>query len=115
MLIHCSLFKLKPGASAEMRDRIVTEFRELGNKIPYIRKITVGKNTSDIGVIRRIAASKGVSKVQEGYDFAVLIYFDSVEDYYTYCADETHWELVRNYLLPNQEARASIQIASDAQ
>jgi hypothetical protein len=113
MLIHCSLFKLKPQTSPEVRDRIVTEFRELGPKIPYIRKITAGTNTSDFSVIRRIAASKGVSHVQEGYDVAVIIHMDSIEDYYAYCAEESHWEVVRKYLLPNQAERASIQIASD--
>jgi hypothetical protein len=113
MLIHCSLFKLKPQTSPEVRDRIVTEFRELGLKIPYIRQITAGINTSDFSVIRRIAASKGVSHVQEGYDLAVIIRLDSIEDYYAYCADESHWELVRQYLLPNQAERASIQFALD--
>jgi Stress responsive A/B Barrel Domain len=113
MLIHCSLFKLKPQTSPEVRDRIVTEFRELGLKIPYIRQITAGINTSDFSVIRRIAASKGVSYVQEGYDLAVIIHLDSIEDYYAYCADESHWELVRQFLLPNQAERASIQMASD--
>jgi hypothetical protein len=114
MLIHCSLFKLKPGTSPEVRDRLVTEFRGLGAKIPYIRKITVGTNTSDYDVIRGIAASKGFqAKIPDGYDFAAVIHFDSLDDYYRYCADDSHLDLVRSQLLPNQESRASIQMAAD--
>jgi hypothetical protein len=112
MLIHCSVFKFKPETSPATAAEIVAQFEALGQKLPYIKSLLVGLNASDITVIRAIAARGGVHHLPPGFDLAVVIGFDSVSDYYRYAEDESHWELVRKYLLPNQEARASVQFNS---
>jgi hypothetical protein len=109
MLVHCSLFKFKPETTADQAAQIVAQFEALGQKLPYIKKMTVGLNVSDIKIIREIAASSGVHHVQDPYHLAAVIHFETLEDYYRYGADETHSDFVRRYLIPNQESRASVQ------
>ncbi len=59
MLIHCSVFKFKPETTAAQAAQIVAEFEALGKKLPYVKKIMVGLNASDINVIRAIAGYSG--------------------------------------------------------
>ena len=109
MLWHCSLFTFKPETSEATIAAIAQEFRALGRKLAYVRSVSVARSASDFSIIKGIAEARGVKHLEPGYELVALLGFDRIEDYYRYCDDEDHWTLVRQFLLPNQRARASIQ------
>ena len=88
------VFRWKPEATEEQRQRVSTELARLPSLLPTLRTYEFG---SDLGV-------------NEGsYDFAVLAGFDDMAGYLAYRDDPGHRAIIRDHIIPITESRAAVQ------
>jgi hypothetical protein len=94
MIRHTVVFRWKPEATAEQRQRVATELSRLPSLVPTLRVYEFG---SDLGV-------------NEGtYDFAVFAGFDDMEGYLAYRDNPEHRAIIRDHITPITQERAAVQ------
>jgi hypothetical protein len=94
MIRHTVVFRWKPEATAEQRQRVSTELARLPSLVPTLRLYEFG---SDLGV-------------NEGsYDFAVFAGFDDMDGYLAYRDNPEHRAIIRDHITPITETRAAVQ------
>lgn len=84
MYIHMFAFRMKPGITAEQKDRMVAEIRALRSKIPAILESWIGLNESPRA---------------GGYELGGAMRFANKAAFDTYGPHPAHQELV-TWLLP---------------
>lgn len=88
------VFRWKPEATDEQRQRVSTELARLPSLVPTLRLFEFG---SDLGV-------------NEGnVDFAVFAGFDDLDGYLAYRDNPDHRAMIRDHILPITESRAAVQ------
>jgi hypothetical protein len=88
------VFRWKPEATAEQRQRVSTELARLPSLVPTLRSYEFG---SDLGV-------------NEGnFDFAVFAGFDDMDGYLAYRDNPEHRAMIREHILPIASERAAVQ------
>jgi hypothetical protein len=94
MIRHNVVFRWKPEATAEQRQRVVTELSRLPALVPTLRSYELG---SDLGV-------------NEGnFDFAVTAAFDDMDGYLAYRDHPEHRAIIRDHIAPIILERAAVQ------
>lgn len=84
MYVHMFAFRMKPGVTAQQKDRMVAEIRALQAKIPAILDSWIGLNESPRS---------------GGYELGGAMKFTSKESFATYGPHPAHQELVA-WLMP---------------
>lgn len=88
------VFRWKPEATEEQRQRVSTELARLPALVPTLMLFEFG---SDLGV-------------NEGsFDFAVFAGFDDMDGYLAYRDNPDHRAMIRDHILPITESRAAVQ------
>jgi Stress responsive A/B Barrel Domain len=88
------VFRWKPEATPEQRQRVSTELARLPAILPTLRLYEFG---SDLGV-------------NEGnFDFAVFAGFDDMDGYLAYRDAPEHVAIIRDHVLPITQSRAAVQ------
>lgn len=85
MIEHLVLLKMKPDASAEEAEKMITGLKSLPQSIPAIREFTCGRNTSDRS---------------QGFTHGLLVRFESAADLEAYVAHPEHKRVVDECLGP---------------
>jgi hypothetical protein len=94
MIRHTVVFRWKPEATEEQRQRVATELSRLPSLIPTLRSYELG---SDLGV-------------NEGsFDFAVSAGFDDLDGYLAYRDNPEHRAIIREHITPITQERAAVQ------
>lgn len=94
MFRHIVLFRWKESATTEQRDAAISAVHRLGSQIAHLGRLTVG-------------ADAGVG--DDNADVAVVVDFDSADDYRAYMADENHQQVIAEYLRPILAERTAVQ------
>ncbi len=84
MYIHMFAFRMKPGVSAEQKQRMLTEIRALQSQIPEILESWIGFNESPRG---------------SGYELGGAMKFANKESFAKYGPHPVHQKLVK-WLMP---------------
>jgi Stress responsive A/B Barrel Domain len=94
MIRHVVLFRWKPEATGEQKQRVVDELSRLPGIVPSLRAYRVGL---DLGL-------------NEGnYDFAAAADFDDVAGYLAYRDDPEHQAIIAEFIRPIAGERAAVQ------
>jgi hypothetical protein len=94
MIVHTVLFRWKPEATAEQRQRVSTELGRLPSLAPTLRSFAFG---SDLGV-------------NEGnFDFGLSATFDDIDGYLAYRDNPEHRAMIRDHIVPIAESRVAVQ------
>jgi hypothetical protein len=91
---HTVLFRWKPEATDEQKQRAATEVAKLPSIVPSLRAFACGP---DAGLM------------QGNFDFAVSADFDDEAGYFAYRDDPAHREMVERHILPITAQRAAVQ------
>jgi hypothetical protein len=94
LIRHCSLFRFNPDVSDETKDRILSEFSRLRDSIDAIDSLEIGRNMGDRS---------------DNFDLGVCMSFESFDRYKEYRSHPDHVYFYKNFLIPFQKERASIQ------
>jgi Stress responsive A/B Barrel Domain len=84
MYVHIFAFRMKPGVSAEQKQRMLTEIRALQSQIPEILECWIGFNESPRG---------------GGYELGGAMKFANEESFKKYAPHPVHQKLV-GWLMP---------------
>jgi hypothetical protein len=85
MVEHVVLFKTTPEATAEQKQRMISELAALKEKIPGIVSLTVGENFSDRN---------------QGFDIGLVVRFTNRAALETYLPHPAHRGCVEQYVTP---------------
>ncbi len=94
MIRHNVLFRWKPEATDEQKQRVATELAKLPSIVPSLRAFASGP---DAGL------------AQNSFDFAVSADFDDEAGFFAYRDDPAHREVVERYILPITAQRVAVQ------
>ena len=94
MLRHTVLFRWKPEATNEEKQRVATEVAKLPSIIPSLRAFACGP---DAGL------------ATTNFDFAVCADFDDEPGFFAYRDDPAHRVVVDRYITPILDQRAAVQ------
>lgn len=94
MIRHCSLWKFRTDAPADLADQITRAYGTVENEIPSVRAVQVGKN------IGYLAAN---------YDYALNLDFDDLDGYREYVKHPLHQKIWEDLLEPHVETRVGVQ------
>jgi hypothetical protein len=94
MIRHVVLFRWKPEATGEQRERVATELSTLPPIVPSIRGFRLGP---DAGI------SEGNA------DFAVTADFDDEAGFLAYRNDPTHRAIIAEHITPITAERTAVQ------
>ena len=94
MFRHTVLFKWKPEAANEEKQRVATELAKLPSIVPSLRAFAFGP---DAGL------------ANTNFDFAVCADFDDEPGYFVYRDDPAHREVLDRYIKPILEQRVAVQ------
>ncbi len=85
MVEHLVLLKMKPEASAEQAEKMISGLKSLAERISTIRELTCGANTGDRS---------------QGFTHGLFVRFASVADLDSYVAHPEHKRVVEEFLTP---------------
>ena len=94
MIRHTVLFRWKPEATDEEKQRVATELAKLPSMVPSVRAFASGP---DAGL------------AQGNFDFAVSADFDDEAGFFAYRDDPGHREVIQRYILPITAQRVAVQ------
>ena len=94
MIRHVVLFRWKPEATGEQKERAAAEVAKLPSLVPSVLGFAAG---TDIGVN------------QGNFDFTVTADFEDESGYLAYRDDPGHREIVATYISPIVAERAAVQ------
>ena len=94
MFRHTVLFKWKPEAASEEKQRVATELAKLPSIVPSLRAFACG---SDAGLAKT------------NFDFALCADFDDEPGFFAYRDAPAHREVVDRYITPILEQRVAVQ------
>jgi hypothetical protein len=94
LIRHTVLFRWKPEATDEDKQRVAIELAKLPSMVPSVRAFASGP---DAGL------------AQGNFDFAVSADFDDEAGFFAYRDDPGHREVVQRYILPITAQRAAVQ------
>jgi stress responsive alpha/beta barrel protein len=95
MIRHVALFRWKPEATDEQKERVPAALATLPSTVPSIRAFTAG-------------ADAGIN--QGNFDFAVTADFDDEPGYLAYRDDPGHRQIWTDVIAPVVAERASVQL-----
>jgi hypothetical protein len=94
MIRHTVVFRWKPEATEEQRQRVLDELSRLPSVVPTLRSYEFGP---DLGV-------------NEGsFDFAVSASFEDLDGYLAYRDNPEHRAMIRDHITPITLERAAVQ------
>lgn len=89
MIEHLVLFKVKPGTPATETERMINALRSLKTKVPGIRELTCGANTSERS---------------QGYTHGLFVRFATQNDLASYITHAEHQRAVAECIRPISES-----------